>query len=113
MHQNISALKQNRAIKLIEISRVTNSIRAFLFLDTRQAAWKWFSSSTCPSKFILELVSPMQLLFLCCSAPSEMPAASAQPSSPHLYLAQINLLKNKPRKKDSNLKRHGKGNGQK
>lgn len=34
MHQNISTLKQNSTIKQIEISRVTNSIRAFLFLLT-------------------------------------------------------------------------------
>lgn len=31
MHQNISVLKQNSAIKQIEISRVSNGIGAFLF----------------------------------------------------------------------------------
>lgn len=117
MHQNISVLKQNSAIKQIEISRVTNGTGAFLFSwhQTRSMETVFFqhvSLQIHPGTCLAHVVA---LPVLQCSLWT--PAASAQPSSPHLYLAQISLLKNKPRKTDSNLcspsERHGKGNGQK
>lgn len=111
-HQNISALKQNSTIKQIEISRVTNSITAFFFwhqtCSMEMVFFQHVSLQIHPGTHLAHAAAPPVL-----QRSLWVPAASAQPSSPHLYLAQIRLLKNKPRKTDFNLKRHGKGNGQK
>lgn len=62
-NQNISVLKQNSPIKLTAISRVANSIKAFLRSRRQTCSMEMVFFQWYPCKFNLEPSLPAELLF--------------------------------------------------